>query len=217
MTEPCGGRLGVGVGQPGVEREHRHLDAEAHEHAAEDQPLGARLEMSPFGDLAGELDHVEGLRSGEPVERQEADEHERRTEQGEQEELDGGVQALLAAPDADHEVHREQHDFEEDEEQHEVLGHEAAEHAGVEHQDQDQERLGVPRRGDVVPRVDDDQRHDEQCQCDQRKRDAVDADRVPGVDDVDPRPIDDELQRRGIVEVEVDGKAGRRSPLLPAW
>jgi hypothetical protein len=31
-----GGCLGVGVGQPGVEREHRHLDAEAHEHAAED-------------------------------------------------------------------------------------------------------------------------------------------------------------------------------------
>ena len=36
-----GGRLGVGVGQPGVEREHRHLDAEAHEHAAEDQHRGA--------------------------------------------------------------------------------------------------------------------------------------------------------------------------------
>jgi hypothetical protein len=35
-----GGGLGVGVGQPGVEREHRHLDAEAHEHAAEDQTGG---------------------------------------------------------------------------------------------------------------------------------------------------------------------------------
>ena len=29
-------RLGVGVGQPGVEREHRHLDGEADEHAGED-------------------------------------------------------------------------------------------------------------------------------------------------------------------------------------
>ena len=34
-------RLGVGVGQPGVEREHRHLDREAEEHAAEDQELRA--------------------------------------------------------------------------------------------------------------------------------------------------------------------------------
>ena len=41
MTEPCVGRLGVGVGQPRVEREHRHLDAEADEHAAEDQELRA--------------------------------------------------------------------------------------------------------------------------------------------------------------------------------
>ena len=31
---------------------------------------------------------------------------------------------LLAAPDADHEVHRQQDDLEEDEEQDEVLGHE---------------------------------------------------------------------------------------------
>ncbi len=37
---PAVGRLGVGVGQPGVEREHRHLDGEADEHAAEDPGPG---------------------------------------------------------------------------------------------------------------------------------------------------------------------------------
>ena len=40
-----------------------------------------------------------------------------------------GVLALLAAPHADHEVHRQQHDLEEDEEQDQVLGDERAEHA----------------------------------------------------------------------------------------
>ena len=40
-----------------------------------------------------------------------------------------GVLALLAAPHADHEVHRQQHDLEEHEEQDQVLGHERADHA----------------------------------------------------------------------------------------
>ena len=36
-----GGRLGVRVGQPGVEREHRHLHGEADEEGPEDPPLHA--------------------------------------------------------------------------------------------------------------------------------------------------------------------------------
>ena len=94
---PLRGRLGVGVGQPGVEGEHRHLDAEAHEHAAEDQPLGLARDLA-LGDLVRELDHVEGLRSGQPVERQEADEHERRAEQRVEEELDGRVEPGARRP-----------------------------------------------------------------------------------------------------------------------
>ena len=50
--------------------------------------------------------------------------HERRAEQREEEELERRARPLLAAPDADHEVHRQQDDLEEDEEQDEVLGHE---------------------------------------------------------------------------------------------
>jgi hypothetical protein len=40
-----GGRLGVRVGQPGVERKHRHLDGEAHEKGPENPPLRARGEI----------------------------------------------------------------------------------------------------------------------------------------------------------------------------
>ena len=185
--------LGVGVGEPGVERPHRDLDAEPHEHAAEDQHLGGE------GDVAGghqalELAHVERLGPGEEVERQEADDHQRRPEQGEQEELDGRVLPFGSAPDADHEVHRQEHDLEEHEEQDQVLGDERAEHAGVQYQDQDQEALGILRLGEVVPRVDDHQGHDQRGEQDQRKGDAVDAEDVPGVDDVDPRLVDHELE-----------------------
>ena len=156
-----GGRLGVGVGQPGVEREHRHLDAEAHEHAAEDQHLraeGQRAGQVPVGDALGDVGHREALAPGDEEDGDEAHDHERRAEQRVEEELDRGVLALLAAPHADHEVHRQQHDLEEDEEQDEVLGDEGPEHPGVQHEDEDEERLGVARLGEVVPAVDDDQR-----------------------------------------------------------
>ena len=93
--------------------------------------------------------------SAEEVQGQEAHEHEGRAERGEEEELDRRVQPVLAAPDADHEVHREQDDLEEDEEEDQVLGDEGADHAGLEDQHEDEERLGVPRLGEVVPRVDD--------------------------------------------------------------
>ena len=197
-----GGGLGVGIGQPGVEGEHRHLDAEAEEHAAEDQHLGAQRDVAG-GDLLGQGLEVEGLGPGDPVEGQEGDQHEGRAEQGVEEELDGGVEPVLAAPHPDHEVHRQQHDLEEHEEQDQVLGHEGAEHAGVEHQHQDEERLGVAGIRDVVPRVDDDQRGDQQGQGHQRERDPVEADREPGVDHLDPPAVDQELQLLGLVVVEV--------------
>ena len=39
MTEPGGGRLHVRVGQPGVQREQRHLDGEGDEEGQEQQHL----------------------------------------------------------------------------------------------------------------------------------------------------------------------------------
>ena len=48
ITEPTRRRLGVGVGQPGVEREHRHLDGEAEEHAGEDPAARSSRSMLPL-------------------------------------------------------------------------------------------------------------------------------------------------------------------------
>ncbi len=164
------------------------------------------------GRRRGQHPHVEGVREaaagnrdlvGQEVQRHEADDHERRAEQRVEEELHRRVAALLAAPHADHEVHRQQDDLEEDEEEDEVLGAEGADHARLEDEDQDQERLGVLRLREVVPGVDDAQRHDEQREGDQRQRDAVDADDVAAVDERDPRLVDDELEGAAVVVVEV--------------
>ena len=87
--------------------------------------------------VLGDLDEVEG----DAVRRRaacrndrgdDADEHERRAEHREQEELQRGVDAAAVAPAADEEVHRHEHDLEHHEEQEEVEGEEHAEAAGLE-------------------------------------------------------------------------------------
>ena len=204
-------RLGVRIGQPRVEREHRHLDREADEQAAEDQQL--RAVHHPRAGRVRQQDHVEGVPdTGNvdlEVERQERQQHQRRAEQREQEELDRRVLAVRTAPHADHEEHREQDDLEEDEEQDQVLRDERAVHPDFEDQQQREERLGVVRLGEVVPRVDDAQHGDERRQGEHRQGDAVDRDVVVAVDDVDPVLVDVELQRCGLGVVELEERRDR--------
>ena len=72
------------------------------------------------------------------VQDQDAQQHQHRTDQGVDHELDRGVDAARTAPDADDEVHRHQHGFPEDEEQQEIERHEDAQHAGLQ---QEEERV----------------------------------------------------------------------------
>ena len=194
------GRLRVGVGQPRVEREHRHLHGEADEHAGED----------PDGDVLRHIDAVldevrdrEAHALGLVEEREERHQHQRRPEHRVEEELQRRVLAVLATPHADHEVHRQQHHFEEHEEQDEVLGDEGAGHTGLQHQHQDEECLRVTRRRHVVPRVDHHEHGDDHRQEVQRQADAVEADGVPALDDRDPLRVGEELQLLRLVVVEL--------------
>ena len=147
-------RLGMSIGQPCVEWEHRHLDRKSDEHASEDPDLNRPTKQTA---VFGEICNVEArfacghLARHLKVERQEGNEHQRRTEHRVQEELERGVLAILATPDTDHEVHRQEHEFEEHEEQDEVLRHEGSGHANLQYEHQDEERLGITRRRDVVP------------------------------------------------------------------
>jgi hypothetical protein len=78
------------------------------------------------------LDQGLGVRA--VVERDQAQQHEDRAGQGVEEELDRRVLLARPAPDADQEVHGEEHDLPEDVEEEEVHGDEDAVHARVEEQ-----------------------------------------------------------------------------------
>ena len=135
----AGGRcLDVRVGQPGVEREHRHLDREGEEEAGEGEELERRVEAEAAqrlvveragprarGDLVG-VGHA-----------QDRDEHEQRADERVEDELDRGVDAVGAAPDADDQVHRDEHELPEDVEEEHVEREEHADHADLEHQEGD--------------------------------------------------------------------------------
>ena len=129
-----GGRFHVGIGQPGVEREHRHFDGEAEEEGPEDPLLQAERQaglhqLGDFKSVAAELVVVL------EVERQDAQQHQHRAGQRVKEELDGRVEFARAAPHADDEVHGHQHQFPEHIEQEEIERHEYAQHAHLQQQE----------------------------------------------------------------------------------
>ncbi len=118
------------------------------------------------------------------VQEQDAQQHQHRAEQRVQEELDRRVELARAAPDADQQVHRDQHGFPENEEEEEIERHEDAQHAGLQHQKPDVVFLhAILDRG---PRGEDRDPAQQRGQHDQQERNAVDAEDVAGADRGDP-------------------------------
>ena len=150
-----GGGLDVGVGEPGVEREHRHLDREAQEEGEEDPELQVRgdphLHPHRVVEAARRLEARQLLRV--EVEGEDAEQHHHRAGQGVEEELDGGVEAPRAAPDPDEEVHRDEHHLPEHVEEEHVEGAEDAQHPRLQQQQEDVVRAHP--LGDRGPRGED--------------------------------------------------------------
>ena len=78
--------------------------------------------------------------------------------QGIKEKLDRGIGLPRAAPDGDKQVHRDEHGFPENIEQHEIKGHEHAQHGGFHDQQTDHERLDPLL--DIPPRTQHAERHE---------------------------------------------------------
>ena len=126
-----------------MEGKHRHLYTETDEHAAKDPKLSragntrrcASREQSHIKGAFGRRDNLASHRRVRSISQeeqgQEADQHEGRAEQRVKKELERCVAAIVATPDTDQEEHWQQHNFEEDEEQDQVLGDKRAEHAGL--------------------------------------------------------------------------------------
>ena len=116
----------------------------------------------------------------------------------EQEELHGGVDAPLAAPDADDEVHRHEHHFPEHVEEERVERHEASEHARLEEQERDQVALELLDL--LSARHEEDGHREERRQEHEREGEAVHPELV----------ADPELRNPGPVDREGVGDADRR-------
>ena len=192
-------RLCVCIRQPGVEREHRHLHGESHEHASEDPNLHV---LGDRGTVLHEVWNREALCTRLEEQGQERHEHQCRTEHRVEEELQRRILTLLATPHTDHEVHRQQHHFKEHEEQDQVLGDERSRHARLQDEHQAEECLGVTRRRNVIQAVDHDEERDHHRQEVQGQADAVYSDEVAALDHRDPCRIGDELHGTRIAEVE---------------
>jgi hypothetical protein len=137
-------RLHVSVGQPGVEGEHRNLDGEGEEKSEEQERsdgrsvgrVGVNFRRSFVEGRDAERINASQVLVME-VKKQNAEQHQHRASQCVEEELDRRVEFARAAPDADQEVHRDQHGFPENEEEEEIERHEDAEHAGLQNQEPD--------------------------------------------------------------------------------
>src|SRR3989338_8958172 len=178
-ADACGG-FDMGQRQPGVEREGRDLDGEADIEGQEDPDLHGQGQQAG---LVDQLQHVEGVRRGIEVEREDTQQHEQAAEQGIEEELDGGVLFLGTAPDADQEVHRDQREFPEHVEQEEVQGDEHAQHADLE-QEEPEEKFLDPERD--VEGIDDGEHRKQAGKRDQGHGKAVDADVIIDIESRDP-------------------------------
>ena len=112
-------------------------------------------------------------------------EHHQTAGELEDQELDRGLLATLAAEPADEEVPRDQRGLEEHVEEEDVGRHEHAQRQGLERESPGEERLGVALVG-VEPRGADDDGHEQGGEQHEHQGHAVDAERVVGAEDVDP-------------------------------
>ena len=188
----AGRRLDVRVGQPGVDREHRHLHRERDQEGKEQPHLLLRIQRQRI--------QIRQLpAAGLQIQVDQPDQHEHRAEEGIEEELHRRVDTARTAPDADDDEHRDQHAFEEHVEQHRVDGGEHADHQAF--QEQEGRDVLVHALVDGAPRTDQHQRGRQRGQHDQRDRNAVRAEVVLDVVGGNPLALFNELQAGGeIVE-----------------
>ena len=201
-NRPAGRRFGVRIGHPGMEREHRSFDAEREKEADKQQNVGdltARKQPGDRADVLLQRRQVKRRRAAQKVQSHDGDQHDHRAGHRVQEELDGRIDAPLAAPDADDEIHRDQHPFPEQVVQHQVQGQKDAQHGGLHHQHPSVE---LPAAGvDLLKRDADREREDHGRHQHHQQRDAVHAEKVVDVERRYPRGHVHKLELRPVRRV----------------
>ena len=181
-----GRRLDMGIGQPGVDRPHRQFHRERSEES-EKQPFlqaGIEMRLEQHGNVG---------RAGDAPHRHDGEQHQKRAQQRVKEKLEGCIDAVLAAPDADDQEHRDEAAFEEQIEEQKIERAEHADHQRLEHQKGD--HIFLHPHLDRFPGGENAERHQEGRQQHERHRHAVDAELVEDAA-AEPSLLLDELERR---------------------
>src|ERR1700676_4004115 len=127
-----------------MKRKHRHLDGEGEEESKKQQRgyggtvgrIGINLRRR-FVE-GGETERINSCESMiVEIKEQNAQQHQHRSGQRVEKEFDRCVEFAWAAPDADQQIHWNQHRFPEYKEQEEIERHEYAKHPGLKNQEPD--------------------------------------------------------------------------------
>ncbi len=110
---------------------------------------------------------------GDPVEPQNRHEHQDRAEHRIQHELQRGINAAAVSPDADQEIHRDQHHFPEQKEQEQIERNENADHSGL--KDQKANKEAFYALVDRFPRCQDRNRRKQRGQQNEKQAESVNA------------------------------------------
>ncbi len=187
---PRGWRFDVSVGQPGVERKQRHLDRKRERERQEQPGLQGRRDVH-----RDEIRQVEARHAGDRLvvvrNPEDRDQHQHAAGHGVEDELHGGVDATLVSPDADEEIHRNQHRVPEEIEEEEIERQEHADHRRFEreHEEGKLAHSGLDR----LPRTEERDRCQEGGQDDEEQADAVDPEVIGNAELGQPRVPLDEL------------------------
>ena len=151
-----GRRFDVRVREPRVEWKHRHFDGER-EAEGEKKPdliIFRKEQVANFYQIererAGDFAVIE-------INEKNRDEHQQAADHCVDKKFQRRINAARTAPDADDEIHRNEHRFPEDVEEQQVEAGEHAHHAGFQQQHGDQ--IAFDAFFNVMPRGEKDQRH----------------------------------------------------------
>jgi hypothetical protein len=181
----------VGVDDPAVDEDGRHLDQERRREEAEDPVLGAVGE----GRLAQGLDRegdAAGRVGAEDRGRDRPDQHQERADERVDDHLDRCADPVAGAPGADQEVERHQHQVEAEDEEEQVLSEEAAERRGLAEPEHEEVVAGTVRH--LQRRPQGRRRPEQRGQQHQEDADAVDAELEADAELRDPALVDDVLE-----------------------
>ena len=209
-------RFGMRIRKPGMERPDRNLDGKGNHKTPEDHGLYSSdretkqkaLSGRPFGRNDGQVKGPE-----ESTQQLDTQQQAERAAHGVDHEFERGIIPIGTAPLVDQEIHRNKADFPEDEEDQQVEGHEDAQHARLE--EQEQHHVGL----DTVGHAEGGQngeRREQRGQQDHGQRKPIHAEMKRGIDGRIPGILFLELETRHI-RLESKPQDNRKEQTGSGW